>query len=113
MDSDIGSLCSEIADVPNEKATTAAAYIHLRFESIHPFADGNGRVGRTLMNYFLMIHGLPPTILYEEDKKTYYMALSVYDKSEEISGFEEFVKEQTIKTWTKAAKPVKTLSVFL
>jgi len=29
------------------------------------------------------------------------------------TSFEEFVKEQTIKTWTKAAKPVKTLSVFL
>ena len=113
VSADIESLCKEIADIPPENALTAAAYLHLRFESIHPFADGNGRAGRTLMNYFLMIQGLPPTVLYEEDKKTYYMALAVYDKSEEISGFVEFIKEQTIKTWTKASKPVKTLSVFI
>jgi len=113
VSADIESLCNEITDVPVERALTAAAYMHLRFEAIHPFADGNGRAGRTLMNYFLMIQGLPPTVLYEEDKKTYYMALAVYDKSEEISGFEEFIKEQTIKTWTKASKPIKTLSVFI
>ncbi|MBR2675072.1 MAG: Fic family protein [Mogibacterium sp.] len=110
---DMKSLCGEIANIPEEKALTAAAYLHLKFESIHPFADGNGRVGRTLMNYFLMTHGLPPTVLYEEDKKLYYMALAIYDKSEEISGFEEFIREQTIKTWSRAPKPVKTLSVFM
>ena len=113
VSADIELLCNEIADVPPESALTAAAYTHLRFETIHPFADGNGRAGRTLMNYFLMIQGLPPTVLYEEDKKTYYMALAVYDKSEEISGFEEFLREQTIKTWTKASKPEKKLSVFI
>ena len=113
VSADIELLCNEIADVPPESALTAAAYTHLRFETIHPFADGNGRAGRTLMNYYLMTHGLPPTVLYEEDKKTYYMALAVYDKSEEISGFEEFLREQTIKTWTKASKPVKSLSFFI
>ncbi|MGE9963813.1 Fic family protein [Fusicatenibacter saccharivorans] len=49
--------------------------MHLRFEEIHPFAGGNGRVGRTLLNYYLMTHDYPPMILYSEDKRTYYMAL--------------------------------------
>ena len=111
--SEIEALCAEIEDVPEDKALTVAAYLHLRFESIHPFADGNGRVGRALMNYYLMTHGLPPTVIYEEDKKAYYMALAVYDKAEEISGFIEFIKEQTVKTWTKADKPSKKLAVFL
>ena len=110
---EIDSLCNEVASIPDDKALTAAAYLHLRFEAIHPFADGNGRAGRTLMNYYLMIHGYPPTVLYEEDKKTYYISLAVYDKTEEISGFEEFVKEQTIKTWSKGNSPTKTLSVFI
>lgn len=66
---------------------------------IHPFADGNGRVGRTIMNYYLMTHGYPPTIIYQEDKETYYMALTVFDKTQEITGFRKFIKEQTIKTW--------------
>jgi Fic family protein len=59
----------EISIVPETGILTAASYFLLKFESIHPFADGNGRTGRTLMNYYLMINGLPPTILYEEDKK--------------------------------------------
>ena len=110
---DIEELCDEIAEVPVNNTLTAAAYMHLKFESIHPFADGNGRAGRTLMNYYLMTHEYPPTVIYEEDKKTYYMALAVYDKTEEISGFEEFIKEQTVKTWSMASRPVRTLSWFL
>lgn len=39
-----------------------AAYFHASFENIHPFADGNGQVGRTLLNYYLMIHNEPPVI---------------------------------------------------
>ena len=110
---DIESLCEEISAAPSDSALTVAAYLHLRFESIHPFADGNGRVGRTLMNYYLMTHELPPAVLYEEDKKTYYMALAVYDKTEDISGFVQFLKEQTVKTWSRAEKPKKNLAMFL
>lgn len=113
VESGILDLCEEVNAAPADKALTIASYLHLKFESIHPFADGNGRVGRTLLNYYLMTHGYPPAVLYEEDKKTYYMALAVYDKTEDISGFEQFLMEQTIKTWTKAAKPVKALSFFL
>lgn len=107
------SLCQEIEAVPTDRAITAAAYFHLKFESIHPFADGNGRTGRTLMNYYLMTHGHPPTIIYDEDKVTYYMALAVYDKAEEISGFEDLLREQTVKTWTRTPRPGKKLTMFL
>ena len=110
---DIEALCNEIENAPESGILTAASYLHLKFESIHPFADGNGRTGRTLMNYYLMINGLPPTVLYEEDKKTYYIALAVYDKTEEISGFREFIKEQTVKTWTKTDRPSRSLASFL
>ena len=113
VESDIAILCSEINEAPSDKVLTVASYLHLKFESIHPFADGNGRVGRTLMNYYLMTHGCPPAILYVEDKKTYYMSLAVYDKTEDIAGFEQFLKEQTIKTWSKNTKPSKMLSFFL
>ena len=92
---------------------TIAAYLHLRFETIHPFADGNGRVGRTLINYYLMTHDHPPLVLYEEDKKTYYMALAAYDKTEEIDDLIAFLKEQLIKTWTPADRPERSLSSYL
>ncbi len=78
-----------------------AAYFHVRFEYIHPFADGNGRVGRTLMNYYLMINGYPPLIVYDEDKKAYYDALERYDTDEEITPLREFIATETVKTWNK------------
>ena len=79
----------------------AAARFHCSFEVIHAFADGNGRVGRTLLNYILMINDLPPLIIFDEDKETYFMALEVFDHSGKIDGFVAFLKEQTIKTWVR------------
>ena len=80
----------------------AAAYLHTRFEYIHPFADGNGRVGRTLMNFFLMSHNHPPVIIYDEDKRSYYDALAAYDIKEEVEPLLAFLKAQAEKTWGKS-----------
>lgn len=83
-----------------KKILTAAAYFHCNFEYIHPFADGNGRTGRTLTNYFLMIHDLPPMVIFDEDKKLYYEALGIFDETEKLDGFVSLLKDQTVKTWT-------------
>lgn len=99
----ISELVDELAELnPNADVLKAAAYFHARFEYIHPFADGNGRVGRTLLNYFLMTHSEPPVIVYDEDKKEYYQALESYDADEEIDALTEFLQKQTVKTWAKA-----------
>jgi len=79
----------------------AATYFHMCFEHIHPFADGNGRVGRSMMNYFLMIHNHPPLIVYDEDRAEYYGALEQCDESEDIEPLFDFFMRQLIKTWEK------------
>lgn len=96
---EIADLCDEVSGSDGDPLTTAA-YLHLMFESIHPFADGNGRVGRTIMNYYLMLRDHPPVIIYNEDKQTYYLGLAVFDKTSQLDGFREFLKEETVKTWT-------------
>ena len=45
---------------------------HVEFESIHPFVDGNGRIGRLLMNWERIKLGLPIIIIYEKSKGEYY-----------------------------------------
>lgn len=106
-------LLAEIQSAEGKDVMKVAAYLHLRFEEIHPFADGNGRVGRTLLNYYLMTHGYPPLVFHIEDKKTYYMALTVFDKTGEISGFVEYLKEQMVKTWERKKKAPVKLSMLL
>lgn len=98
---EMNELLSELIDVENRNALTAAAYFHAKFENIHPFADGNGRVGRLAMNYFLIMHNHPPIIIHEEDRKEYYTALEAWDSKQNLDFLCRFLKEQTGKTWEK------------
>jgi cell filamentation protein, protein adenylyltransferase len=53
----------------------AISDIHAHFERIHPFLDGNGRVGRLLTNLLLVRMGYPPAIIYKRDRDKYLSAL--------------------------------------
>ncbi len=103
---EIEELLAEIQDVSDEKALVASAYFHAKFENIHPFADGNGRTGRLLMNYFLVIHNHPPIIIHEEDRRMYFEALEAWDREQELEPLIAFLKEQTVKTWKKQIERV-------
>jgi Fic family protein len=52
-----------------------AALAHLKFETIHPFGDGNGRIGRILMNFVLNKNGYPMLDIGYEKRNSYYNAL--------------------------------------
>ena len=54
--------------------------LHCRFERIHPFQDGNGRVGRLLMFKECLAHGIVPFIITEELKFYYYRGLKEWGK---------------------------------
>ncbi len=61
-----------------------AAVVHNQFENIHPFQDGNGRVGRLLLNNIALKHGLPPLNIELKNRSQYYHALQSYEKSHNL-----------------------------
>ena len=64
-------------DVPAE-----LAWLHARFEQIHPFLDGNGGTGRLLLNLLLVRLGYPPTIIRKGDRGRYLAALQQADEGD-------------------------------
>jgi Fic family protein len=56
-----------------------AAVVHNQFENIHPFRDGNGRVGRLLLINILLKHNMPPVNIELENRFEYYKALQEYE----------------------------------
>jgi len=56
-----------------------ATIFHARFEKIHPFEDGNGRVGRFLINIILLSNGYAPLIIRKTGRARYFNALEAFD----------------------------------
>ena len=57
---------------------------HHKFEMIHPFADGNGRVGRMLLNYILLKEGYFPIIIRKNQREKYIKALDAADRGKYV-----------------------------
>lgn len=64
-----------IKDTKKMNRVEFSARAHYKFEKIHPFGDGNGRIGRLLMNYLLWHEGYPMIIIEYKRRKSYYKAL--------------------------------------
>jgi len=88
----------------NFKPLVLAAIIHNRFEYIHPFQDGNGRVGRLLLNFILIKNNYPPINIMLEDRQEYYNTLLEYQKNNNLRPTLEFL----IKQYKKTIKEVTT-----
>jgi Fic family protein len=68
-----------------------ALLVHLEFVTIHPFMDGNGRLGRLLMNYALLSAGLPWVTIRNDERLPFFRAIEQAQVDDRTVRFIEFV----------------------
>ncbi|MBO5163841.1 MAG: Fic family protein [Ruminococcus sp.] len=102
----IPELMAELVLDYNEKYGAAdiielASELHLRFESIHPFIDGNGRTGRLLLNFELMKCGLLPVNIKFTDRVKYYDSFDDYRRNNSVEALASLVADYEIQELQK------------
>jgi Fic family protein len=80
------------------------AVIHNQFEYIHPFEDGNGRVGRLLLNNILIKNHMPPVNISMESRKEYYETLRLFQRTGDIKPTIDLI----LKEYHELEKKLKT-----
>jgi len=73
-------MLSEYNAASHENIIKRIARLHLAFEHLHPFNDGNGRIGRVINNYLLIREGFVPINIKFIDRKKYYDAFKEFDE---------------------------------
>ena len=87
----IESIISDYSADHSAYFTDKIARFHLDFETIHPFCDGNGRIGRVIINYQLMRFGFPNIIIRDKEKQTYYEAFGEYKDLKKTKRMEKII----------------------
>lgn len=93
------------------------ALFHLTFEAIHPFVDGNGRIGRVMNNYLLVREGYVPMTLRFVDRERYYEAFRVFEAKRDTTIMEDIVGNAIVESYHKRlayleGKKVMTLTAY-
>ncbi len=85
-------------NTPTDDVIERLAKTHAMFELIHPFGDGNGRVGRLIMFTQAMQYGIVPPLVLKERKRAYYKYLDHANKTEDYDLLAMFIAESVLST---------------
>jgi Fic family protein len=84
------------ADLPHKSDLNPielAAWTHAEFVKIHPFADGNGRTSRLIMNYQLIADGFLPVSIPKDSRLDYFKSLESYAVNDDLKPFSSLVAD--------------------
>ncbi len=84
-------MLTEYNSKPEEHIIKKLALQHLTFEYIHPFVDGNGRIGRVLMDCFLIREGYVPINIKYSNRSEYYLAFEEFQKNKKTERMEKII----------------------
>ena len=113
----IQKMFSEYNAASHENIIKRIARLHLTFEYLHPFNDGNGRIGRVMNNYLLIREGFVPINIKFIDRKKYYDAFKEFDEKGATAIMEEIVGKALTNSYHKRlayleGKKIVTLSEY-
>ncbi|MFA6404433.1 MAG: Fic family protein [Candidatus Paceibacterota bacterium] len=91
----IGEVFARVSEDTKDIISLSSS-VHAKFEQIHPFSDGNGRIGRLFMNAMLLKENIAPAIIRQEQKRLYYMYLYKAQTKDDMSQLEDFLCEAVI-----------------
>lgn len=101
VESQLTALLGEYMADAESHVISRIARFHLGFEHIHPFCDGNGRIGRVLNNYLLLREGYVPINITFVDRARYYDAFKQFDKAGHTKVMEEIVGRALTESFHK------------
>lgn len=88
-------------------AFAKASYIHLSISKIHPFLDGNARLGRLLMNYYLMADGYIPISIPDTIKAEYFSSLDQFKLEKSSKKLEAIIKDLLLKRYEEVNRKLE------
>ncbi|MBI5799084.1 MAG: Fic family protein [Candidatus Yonathbacteria bacterium] len=94
-------MLAEYNAASHENIIKRIAKLHLTFEYVHPFNDGNGRIGRVISNYLLIREGFVPVNIKFIDRKMYYEAFKEFDEKGTTKIMEEIVGKSLTNSYHK------------
>lgn len=101
VNSRLDAMFAEYYGNTTENIIKRIAHLHLTFEYIHPFVDGNGRIGRVINNYLLMREGYVPINITFIDRANYYTAFKEFEASGETATMERIVGKALTNSYHK------------